>query len=377
MPRTLKEQLPWTQSPIIANAPMGGFAGGALAAAVTAAGGLGQIGAVVDMGELERELTLAQKSLPRSKSNGDTSNNNTISCSSTTLPIGVGLLTFILKLESVLPLLQRFQPSVIWLFAASELNDYTTWTRSLHAALPHSSIWIQVGSASAALTVARGDASDASTQPDALVLQGSDAGGHGFEHSASIVSLVPETLDLLAAHGLSALPVLAAGGIADARGAAAAFALGAAGVVLGTRFLAARETIVPHEAYRDAVLSAKDGSTSTVRSKVFDNVKGPNIWPGEYDGRSLVTRSYTDFVDGVDIGVVRERHADAAKRADAGFADTTDGEAKSSGNGAGRRANVWAGASVGLVNELQDAGDVVREVRKGVDEALKAARARL
>lgn len=350
---------------------MGGFAGGALAAAVTAAGGLGQIGAVVDMEELERELALAEDRL--SKTN---SRDNDSTSSSATLPIGVGLLPFILKLDTVLPVLRRFQPAVIWLFAATALGDYASWTRELHAALPHSSVWIQVGSASAALAVAQGggDGSDATAQPDALVLQGADAGGHGFEHGASIVSLVPETLDLLAAHGFSSIPVLAAGGIADARGAAAAFALGAVGVVLGTRFLAARETVVPHPAYRDAVLNARDGATSTVRSKVFDNVKGPNIWPVEYDGRGLVTRSYTDFVEGMDIGVVRERHAKAVKREDGGF---TDGDGEGDESGSGRRANIWAGASVGLINELQDAGDVVREVRKGVGEALNAARARL
>lgn len=361
---------------------MGGFAGGALAAAVTQAGGLGQIGAVYDMAALEQELTLAQERL-------GSSTTATTATTTTTLPIGVGLLPFVLKLEAVLPVLQKFQPAVIWLFAAKELADYAEWTRQLHAALPHSSVWIQVGSASAALIVARGGSSsdanpDPTTQPDALVLQGSDAGGHGFERGASIVSLVPETLDLLHQQSLtSSIPILAAGGISDARGAAAAFALGASGVVLGTRFLAARETTVPHPAYRDAVLAARDGGESTVRSKLFDNVKGPNIWPEMYDGRSLVTKGYTDFAAGVEIGVVRERHALAVERGDAGFADADadadggEGRGEKEGGDAGRRANVWAGAGVGLVNELQDAADIVREVRSGVERVLRDASARL
>lgn len=367
MPRSLKEQLPWTQSPLVVNAPMGGFAGGALAAAVTKAGGLGYIGAVFDMGELERELSLAQESLKDHNKN----NNEETSSSTTTLPIGVGLLPFIAKLESALPVLEKFQPAVIWLFAARELDDYADWTKRLRAVLPHSSVWIQVGSASAALRVAKAQSDDKeATQPDALVVQGSDAGGHGFERGASIVALVPETLDLLRSHNLGDIPVLAAGGIADARGAAAAFALGASGVVLGTRFLAARETIVPHRAYRDAVLAARDGGQNTVRSKLFDNVRGPNIWPDPYDGRSLVTASYTDFVqNGVAIEVVRERHNEAAKREDAGFGD---GESSS-----GRRANVWAGAGVGLVNKLEDAADIVTEVRAGVGQVLTSVTSRL
>lgn len=376
---------------------MGGFAGGALAAAVTQAGGLGQIGALYDMVALEKELTLAQETL----------GNLATTTTPTTLPIGVGLLPFVLKLEAVLPLLQRFQPAVIWLFAAKEVADYADWTRQLHAALPHSSVWIQVGSASAALTVARGGSSsssssdaDPTTQPDALVLQGSDAGGHGFERGASIVSLIPETLDLLRQHSLtsstsstsSTIPILAAGGISDSRGAAAAFALGASGVVLGTRFLAARETTVPHAAYRDAVLAARDGGVSTVRSKLFDNVKGPNIWPEIYDGRSLVTRNYTDFAAGVEIEVVRERHALAVGRGDEGFADadadadageggkegeTSDASGGENGAASGRRANIWAGAGVGLVNELQDAAEIVREVRTGVEQVLRDASTRI
>ncbi|KEF56669.1 uncharacterized protein A1O9_06858 [Exophiala aquamarina CBS 119918] len=365
MARTLKEQLPWTLAPLVVNAPMGGFAGGALAAAVTQAGGLGQIGAVMDMGELERELKLAKEIL--SKSNDD-------SARPSTLPIGVGLLPFILQLEHALPVLAKYQPAVVWLFAAKELDDYAVWTRQLRAALPDTSVWIQVGSASAALRVAQAgtqgadpSTSDPKAQPDALVLQGSDAGGHGFERGASIVALVPETLDLLRSHSLGSMPILAAGGIADARGAAAAFALGASGVVLGTRFLAAHETMVPHPAYRESVLAARDGANNTVRSKLFDNVRGPNIWPEAYDGRSLVTQSYTDFVGGTGVDEVRRRHDEAAKARDKGFG----------GDGENGRANVWAGASVGLVNRTDDARDIVREVRDGVDEVLAETRARL
>jgi nitronate monooxygenase len=132
---------------------------------------------------------------------------------------------------------------------------------------------------------------------------------------------------------------------------------------MGTRFLSARETNA-HPGYRELVLKAKDGAQSTTRSKLFDNVKGPNIWPDAYDGRSLVTQSYEDYASGVDIAQVRDRHNAAVAGEDAGYGSTT-------------RANVWAGASVGLVNKVQDAAEIVHEVRAGIGQILKTAIARL
>ena len=91
--------------------------------------------------------------------------------------------------------------------------------------------------------------------PDVLVVQGLDAGAHGWEKGAGLISLLLEAEDVLDTNGLN-IPLVAAGGIADGRGVAAALALalGASGVVVGTRFLCAPETRVPHKGYRDAVL---------------------------------------------------------------------------------------------------------------------------
>lgn len=316
---------------------------------VSEAGGMGMIGAIM-ASDLEKELSIAAETL-RSSSLASRAENNGL------LPIGVGLLPFVADIDAVLPLLKQHQPAMVWLFAAKTLGDYSVLTRRVREACPQTKIWIQVGGMGAALTVAQ------QSKPDALVLQGSDAGGHGFERGASIVSLVPETLDTLAAHGLGALPVLASGGIADARGAAAAFTLGASGVVLGTRFLAARECNAP-PGYRALVLATSDGPQNTVRSKLFDNVRGPNIWPEEYDGRSLVTESYVDFATrSVAIDEVRERHNHAVKGEDAGY-------------GATNRANVWAGASVGLVRQMQDAKEIVEEVSSGIRHVLEGTLSR-
>ena len=91
---------------------------------------------------------------------------------------------------------------------------------------------------------------------DVVVAQGSDAGGHTGE--IGTFSLVPQVLDAVK------VPVLAAGGIADGRGIAAALALGAAGVVVGTRFIATEESQATAE-YRDAILQARDDTTMRTR----------------------------------------------------------------------------------------------------------------
>lgn len=91
---------------------------------------------------------------------------------------------------------------------------------------------------------------------DVVVAQGTEAGGHTGEIGA--LALVPQMLDAVR------VPVLAAGGIADGRGIAAALALGAAGVVIGTRFIATVESQAASE-YRRAIVQARDDSTMRTR----------------------------------------------------------------------------------------------------------------
>ena len=93
---------------------------------------------------------------------------------------------------------------------------------------------------------------------DAVVAEGTESGGHIGE--ATTMTLVPQVVDAVS------IPVIAAGGIGDGRGIAAAFMLGAEAVQMGTRFLVAKECIV-HQNYKDRVLKAKDiDSTVTGRS---------------------------------------------------------------------------------------------------------------
>ena len=94
---------------------------------------------------------------------------------------------------------------------------------------------------------------------DVLVAQGSDSGGHGRANSASIISLVPELVS-----SFPTTPILAAGGIVDASGVLASLALGAEGVIIGTRFAASAESAMADNA-KSLILQTNDGGATTKR----------------------------------------------------------------------------------------------------------------
>jgi len=339
---------PWTTTPLLMNAPMAGFAGSALATAVTKAHGLGFIGSTNDMGALANALEQASQLIFDAPTPPD----------GKTLPIGFGLLIFLTKAEDVIPLVQKFRPAAVWLFGAHELEEYATWAEKIRG-VGETTVWVQIGSVAGAVKVA------GTAKPDVLVLQGLDAGGHGWEKGAGVVSLLPEAQDALKEKGFGHIHLCAAGGIADGRGVAAALALGAEGVVMGTRFLGASETTAPTEGHRKAILGTSDGGQNTIRAKFFDELRGPNVWPVLFDGRGVVTDSYTDFTKGVGIEEVRRLYKEALEGEGKGFAE---------GN---RRATVWAGTGVGLVRKIQPAGEIVEEVREGARAALQRAKERL
>ena len=98
--------------------------------------------------------------------------------------------------------------------------------------------------------------------------QGQDAGGHGLLNGAGLIPLFPEATDavmeLYTKDNLQRPVLIAAGGIIEGRGLAAAIMLGASGVILGTRYLAAPEANIA-QGYRQAVLQATDGGVNTDR----------------------------------------------------------------------------------------------------------------
>jgi len=325
---------------------MAGSATAPLAIAVTRAGGLGQIGSANDLSALSAHLTTAANELQRTPEG--------------LLPIGVGFLPFLVDIEEAMAVVGKFWPAVVWLFAAKQVGDYAVWAKRVREVSPGSMVWVQVGSVRDAVRVAR------EAKPDVLVTQGADAGGHGLAKSAGLVSILPEVRDTLAAEGLlDDVVVVGSGGIVDGRGAAAALALGAEGVVMGTRFLSASETAL-HPNWRAEVLRAGDGGQGTVKSMLFDELRGPSIWPEGYDGRGLVNASSGDFDRGLGIDEVRRLFAEASQEEDGGF-----------GAGGKGRAAMWAGTGVGLVTKEQSAAEIVEEVRNGARKALEDAKSRL
>jgi hypothetical protein len=103
------------------NAPMAGFAGGALASAVTLAGALGLIGDASSVDDVRKELRIASEAMVT---------DSTLS-SLEILLVGVEFLPFVVKLEDAVPVVEEYKPAVLWLFAAKELDDYATWATAL------------------------------------------------------------------------------------------------------------------------------------------------------------------------------------------------------------------------------------------------------
>lgn len=140
------------------------------------------------------------------------------------LPIGVGFLMFRPKnfLESIVPVLHEYRPAAVWLFAAENRAQYTNIIPLLKA---EGKAWglkvfVQVGS----VKDAREAVEDGT---DVLVVQGTDAGGHQLARGAGLMALLPEVVDILKEEFEdSQVSIIAAGGIMDGRGIAAAKALG-------------------------------------------------------------------------------------------------------------------------------------------------------
>ncbi|KAG9664263.1 inosine monophosphate dehydrogenase, partial [Aureobasidium melanogenum] len=342
--RRLSKDYPWASSPVVISAPMSGFAGPALAHAVYKSGGIGFLGGLPDIKALRTALEDVSELVT----------GNRVPQPGATLPIGLGVLLFAQKLDEVVALIAEFRPVAVWLFAAHDSADFARWTGAIRKVSDETKIWIQIGSVTGAVSLAK------SCKPDVLVLQGADAGGHGGEKGAGIISLIPETLYALQRLGLDDISIVAAGGIADGSSVAAALTLGADGAVMGTRFLAAEETKV-HPAYQAAVLETEDGGQTTVRAKVFDELAGPNIWPRDFDGRALMAQSYQDHIKGISIEEIRKSHAEAKQTPHLGFDQEN------------RRAAIWAGTGVGLVRKKAPASEILTEVRQAAKTALERA----
>jgi nitronate monooxygenase len=227
-------------------APMGGTSGGRLAAAVSGAGGLGLIGgAYGDREVLARELAAA----------GNTR-------------IGCGFITWALaRRPQALDEALAHAPAAIML-SFGDAGPFLPAVRKAGVAAI-----CQVQTLRQAQEVLDEGA-------DIIVAQGTEAGGHGAARAT--LPLVPAVADLVARSGQDAV-VVAAGGIADGRGLAAALMLGAEGVLIGSRFYAADESLAHPAAKARVVAGTGD---DTFRTTVYDRARGID-WPSWYTGRAL------------------------------------------------------------------------------------------
>ncbi|QKX64811.1 uncharacterized protein TRUGW13939_11987 [Talaromyces rugulosus] len=356
LPNKLAADYPWVSSPLIVSAPMAKVAMPKLAVAVSKAGGLGFIAAGYHSDHLEDLLEEAEDLLQDGQADTPVESENGVP---KFLPVGVGFITWSASLEKALPTFSRYFPAAVWLFAPPNgFQDLIPWTTKIReATASRTKIWVQVGSVSDAVKVVN------TIDPDVIVVQGLDAGGHSLARGASIVSLVPEIndkLQQLRPYPQKRADVLAAGGISDSRGVVAAMALGAEGCVLGTRFLASPESMVAH-GYQKAILDASDGGISTVRTTIYDKVRDIHGWPDGYDGRGLINRTYLDDLGGLSEVKNRELYREELNRGDAGY-------------GPKGRLTTYAGTGVGLIREIMSAGDIVKSMREGARKILNEQR---
>lgn len=291
------------QHPILL-APMGAAAGGKLAAAVTSAGGLGLIGSgYADVDAIRRELAEA----------GNTR-------------VGIGFILWALeKNPQALDVALDAKPAAVML----SFGDPTPFAARIKGAGPK--IICQVQSLAQAKQAAAAGA-------DIIIAQGRDAGGHSGT-TRGTMGLVPAVVDAVAP-----IPVVAAGGIADGRGLAAALALGAAGVSMGTRFTASRESLWDQK-MKAATLAA--GGDQTEQTRVFDVVRGAP-WPAIYPGRAL-RNAFSAHWNG------REAELEAdQKRQEKAYISTAPDDFSTH--------VVWAGEGVDLITDIPSASDIIERI---------------
>ena len=182
---------------------------------------------------------------------------------------------------------------------------------------------------------------------DVIIAQGYDGGGH--VHQIATLPLVPMVVDKVAP-----VPVLAAGGIADGRGLAAALALGAEGVLLGTRFLASEESPL-HENFKQAIVDS-DGQ-DTVLTEIPD-IAQATVWPG---GMSRAKRNrFIRRWAGRELEL-RRHQAEAL---------TNLRQARIEGDI--EEAPLSMGQDAGLIEEVLPAGEIVRGLVTEAEEVLSS-----
>lgn len=293
-------------------APMARVSGGKLAAAVSQAGGLGLIGGGYSDPEwVGTELAAAGNAR-----------------------IGIGFITWRLEdFPEALDLALERQPAAVML----SFGDERPFADKIKAA--GATLIAQVQSLEQAKRAAGAGA-------DIIVAQGGEAGGHVA--SRGTFSLVAEVVD-----ALPGIPVVAAGGIADGRGLAAALMLGASGVLLGTRFVASKESLAPEAAKR--AVAAETGDV-TVKGSTIDKARGFD-WPAPYALRTF-RNSFIERWEGKELPETAiAEFEEAAATANMDIAPVVAGEAS------------------GIIRDIPSAADLVPRIVAEAEQKLRGAAA--
>lgn len=281
-----------------------------LAAAVSAAGGLGLIGGANAPAEVVRnEIREARKLTDK--------------------PFGVNVMLMSPHVEEIAKVVVEEGIKVVTTGAGSPEKYMQMWKEAGIVVIP------VVASVALARRMERCGA-------DAVVAEGTESGGHIGE--ATTMTLVPQVVNAVN------IPVIAAGGIADGRGLAAALMLGAKAVQIGTRFVVANESIV-HENYKDRVIAAKDiDSAVTGRSHGHPVRSLRNAMTREYTKLEAEGKSFEEL-EYLTLGTLRKAVMEG---------DVVNG-------------TVMAGQIAGLINKKQSAKEIIDEIISEATNLLKNA----
>lgn len=300
----------------IALGGMGSVFGPDLVAAVSNAGGLGALGCHYLPPERIREATAAI----RDKTNK---------------PFGLNFLIFDMREDGFVEAL-KLRPSVVAFAWPRPSQDLKTLVTRAHDA--GAKVTFMAGAVPEARRAAEAGA-------DVIIAQGTEGGGHvGWQASLPLVPMVVDAV--------SPIPVLAAGGIADGRGLAAALALGAQGVLLGTRFLATNESPL-HANFKRAIVES-DGH-DTLLSEIPDLASGI-VWPG-----AMIRSRRNRFIE-------RWAGRDWAVRQNQAEILTEVREARQRGDT--DEAPLTMGQDAGLIHDIAPAGEIVARIAREAEDML-------
>ena len=291
---------------------MAWIADASLASAVSNGGGLGLISAMNANAEWVREEIRRCRTM-------------------TEKPFGVNIMLMSPYAEEVAQMVAEEKVAVVTTGAGNPSRFVKMWKEAGIKILP------VVASTALARMVARAGV-------DAVIAEGGESGGHVGD--LTTMALVPQVVDAVK------IPVVAAGGIADGRGMVAAFALGACGVQMGTRFLGADECTVS-EAYKQKVLAAKDISTTVTGRRLGHPVRAiKTAYMNAYAKLEADSNYPDEKLEAFGAGSLRK----AAK----------DGNVE--------EGCFLAGQIAGMVNKRQPAAEIIRDVMSKAEEMMEGVK---